>query len=108
MRCVELFDHHCKWLNNCIGAKNYFEFYLLLLLLLALLAFCVAVNVVSILEVAAWDAGEWEMGGEQAKVLGLGGVVLGIGGVPMVWVMYLVVLHSYLILTKKSTIQLII
>lgn len=22
-RCCEEFDHHCKWLNNCIGTENY-------------------------------------------------------------------------------------
>lgn len=25
-RCVEGFDHHCKWLNNCIGKANYKAF----------------------------------------------------------------------------------
>jgi len=23
---VKLFDHHCKYINNCIGPRNRFEF----------------------------------------------------------------------------------
>jgi hypothetical protein len=30
-RCVSGFDHHCKWLNNCIGKKNYNYFIKLIL-----------------------------------------------------------------------------
>ena len=31
-RCVDGFDHHCRWLNNCVGRANYKLFFRLIVL----------------------------------------------------------------------------
>ena len=36
-RCVSKYDHHCPWINNCVGARNFGFFYLYLMLTLAYL-----------------------------------------------------------------------
>ena len=45
--CIEYFDHHCHWINNCIGDKNKYQFIFFLLVLISdlFLSFFIALRV---------------------------------------------------------------
>ncbi|KAF6259388.1 DHHC palmitoyltransferase-domain-containing protein [Scenedesmus sp. NREL 46B-D3] len=44
-KCVLGFDHHCKWVNNCIGRKNYCPFFVLLSTMCSMLALQAAIGI---------------------------------------------------------------
>ena len=51
-RCTLDFDHHCNWLNNCIGELNYWDFYYLIWQFLFLLAYF---DFISLLSLIDWE-----------------------------------------------------
>jgi len=48
--CVERFDHHCPWIGNCIGKRNYKYFFMFLNMVNILIFYLVIFSVVIILK----------------------------------------------------------
>jgi hypothetical protein len=43
-KCIEEFDHHCFWINNCIGKNNMTLFLLFITVILINVIFCVVIS----------------------------------------------------------------
>lgn len=54
-KCVYNFDHHCYWVNNCIGGNNYFHFILFLIIALIDVAFILVLAVSNYVIISKWN-----------------------------------------------------
>lgn len=57
-RCVDGFDHHCKWLNNCVGSRNYRYFVMLIASLECVVSVQVAFSAYILREISYSDMGK--------------------------------------------------
>lgn len=51
--CVEIEDHHCIWLNNCIGKRNYRPFFVFITTATLLCLFVIVFSIVHLLLIMA-------------------------------------------------------
>jgi hypothetical protein len=47
-KCVERYDHHCPWINNCVGIKNHNCFLFLMISLTTYSIICIVICLLSI------------------------------------------------------------
>ncbi|CAK84861.1 unnamed protein product (macronuclear) [Paramecium tetraurelia] len=88
--CVQGFDHHCLWLGQCIGQRNYRYFYLFLFFLTIMLTWFLTVQIQHLSHLNDYLLIEFII--YALKTFGF-----------LVFSAYLLVLHTYFIFANKTT-----
>lgn len=111
--CVERFDHHCPWIGNCAGKRNYKYFFIFLILLNTLTVFIGAFSIVHIAKYVHHRVKENNKKEEWEKTDKIGAVALNkciisifiiiYCGLSMIFTTGLLIYHSKLVSNNMTT-----
>jgi hypothetical protein len=110
-RCVDGFDHHCKWLNNCIGQQNYSKFIWLIASLQALTTLHIIAEVyITVSFMTNGLEEDYIASVYQNRVVFIVFMMTSLSLCPVVWLMNgnLIVMHIWLYSNNMTTYQYIL